>query len=633
VKCIVWRWSLLGFLALALGCSQNSSHDPERFERPVVEKRLDPSVRILDLEVLPGGRTLAVCASSEEAWVSLSVDGGRTWKRVGPAADDGKKVWARALASSKSGLFLLTNVGVFASHDAGETWKSNVSVSKGTSQDLFGSSGSVLLGGRSGGMKSLGSGGELAEKSVVTALLELPSKTLLSATFGKGVFRSDDQGSSWKESSQGIATPDVTALAALSKGDVLAATFGSGVVRSSNQGSAWSASSEGLDDLEVQSLVATGGGRVLAGGLHGLFVSEDEGRSWKRQEGPLAKDNVNVLATDGAGTVLAGTWGNGLYRSSDRGSSWKFVDVRAAPPSVTAMSLQPDGPMYVGMESGEVFELNPEDGAWTARGKMDGSAVRQLLVAPDGTLYGATGRRLFRYDRAAGRWTNVPFAVPGGEVEGFVVTASGRMVTEAYGDDIAWEDRGVYVSTDLGRTWQRTDEDCLRSDRRMLTVDPTGTTIVHSCSCVSQDGGDTWHELHLNKSVQCKVAANGKHTVFVVSNNSSSAAAYTLEPGAVVRRRADVPGDPVCLAVLPDGTLAMSFHHSMMVLPAGKEEFEKRSEDKDFCWRLVGRADGSLVMLAGGGVHRSTDGGRTWKRIDGLKPEAEDGSPSEEGSN
>ena len=614
-------------IGLAIGCGSSKNKWTDHYDRrPLVERQLDSPIEVLDIEVLSDDQVLAV-ASSGESWAALSQDGGNTWKRVAPMGDV-KEIRYRAIASSKGGVFLLTSAGVFRTEDTGNTWVNAFSDAKGMAYDLFGTKESAWVGRRGGAVTAIDTGKKLNDAGVVTSLLELPSKTLLAASFGKGVFRSTDQGSTWKPSVQGLATTNVSTLLLLPKGDVLAATFGGGVARSSDEGVTWTASNQGLDDLEVQALVTVGEGRVFAGAQRGLFQSDDEGHTWKRLAGSLGKDNVNALAANSKGYVFAGTWGNGLYRSKDRGGLWAYVDVRAMPPTVSTLTARPEGPLYVGLQNGDVFKLTPESGRWVSAGKMDNSAVRYLAVDPEGKVFGATRSKLFRFDETKSSWEQFPFVSSGMQIRGLVVGGAGRILVETYEDRVA-----LYVTENLGESWTPVKADCLRVEPSgALIAGPLGTTVAKGCSCVSENGGRDWKAVNmpgrcaslLDVNCGCRLTAGRDLTIGATVTGRSSASLYAVANGAL-RKRADLEGQPKCVAVLPDGAIAMTIESDVMVIPPHGSKPEKRSE-RPGCRALVARQNGHLVMLDGSGIHRSVDGGRNWIRIDELKSDAEPGS-------
>ncbi len=581
--------------------------------RPKAEERVNPSVRVRDVEPLSGDRMLAVADDA----LSISRDGGKQWSRVAIWTGD-EPMKARAIARSKNGVHVVTDRGVFRSVDEGETWAS-VGEGVGEPYDLFGTSESVWVARRRGAVAGLDVARKL-DAGVVTVMLELAPKSILAGSFGKGVFRSTDGGVTWAPSIQGLATTEVTSLAPV-KSDVLAGTYGGGVFRSSDQGVTWTSSSEGLEDLEVQALASVGETHVLAGCRLGLFVSADAGRTWKRQEGALGKDNVQVLAADAKGRAFAGTWGNGLYRSEDAGKTWSFTDVRAEPPTVTVISANPGGPMYAGMLSGEVFRLTPEDGGWAPHGKLADSSVVFLVVAPDRRLFAATLRDLFFFEESRRAWKDVPVARQGIDLRGLVVNAKGELLTSTF--TMSSDDQRIRISSDMGASWAEVPGDLMRGVMPPdLAADPSGNRILQGCTRISEDGGRTWKVLDVPSGDVCRVAAGRKRTALVGSNNWSSAGVHVVGEDGVKRDLASFEGNPKCVAVMADGAVALAVGSEVMMIAANGSRPETRSTDRPGCKKLVGRDDGSLILLDAVGIHRSSDGGRTWKRVDGLQQAA-----------
>jgi photosystem II stability/assembly factor-like uncharacterized protein len=124
------------------------------------------------------------------------------------------------------------------------------------------------------------------------------------------------------------------------------ATGPGGVCASTDFGQHWQTSSSGLPDAPCTSIVldprSQRGTRTLYAGVfgHGVFRSDDDGRSWMRKSAGLGSpQNLRVcrvqLHPDGtlfalltalrerAGWVAEGV---GLYRSRDRGETWELVN-------------------------------------------------------------------------------------------------------------------------------------------------------------------------------------------------------------------------------------------------------------------------------------------------------------------
>jgi hypothetical protein len=123
----------------------------------------------------------------------------------------------------------------------------------------------------------------------------------------------------------------------------------------------------------------------------------------------------------------------------------------------------------------------------------------------------------------------------------------------------------------------------------------------------------------------CLVAAGSKRTALVGSNNSSSAGVDVIGQDGVKRDMGSFDGNPKCVAVMADGAVALAVGSEVMMIAANGSRPETRSTERPGCKKLVGRDDGSLILLDAVGIHRSSDGGRTWKRVDGLQAAAEVG--------
>jgi photosystem II stability/assembly factor-like uncharacterized protein len=193
------------------------------------------------------------------------------------------------------------------------------------------------------------------------------SHRMLASCTDIGVFRSEDQGQTWRHSWQGVPRawrntmywveydPEV-------KGKVWGAAsrihdlprarvfrqrsernWQGGVVTSEDGGLTWRNSSEGLPNAPVTHVLLDRNSkpeaRVLfaASMLHGVYRSADSGRTWQKKSAGIESPEPNVwrLAQDSRGALYAivcrrtmqskdGTPSEGsLYRSEDRGESWQ----------------------------------------------------------------------------------------------------------------------------------------------------------------------------------------------------------------------------------------------------------------------------------------------------------------------
>jgi ligand-binding sensor domain-containing protein len=145
---------------------------------------------------------------------------------------------------------------------------------------------------------------------------------LFAGTYVGGVFRSSNNGISWKEVNAGLGDAIVYALAG-SDTNLFAGTT-TGVFRSTNSGASWTAANAGLANIRVNAL-AFSGTSLFAGTSVGVFLSTDSGASWTTVNTGLTNPYVSALAVSGK-DLFAGTRGRGVFLSTNSGASWTAVN-------------------------------------------------------------------------------------------------------------------------------------------------------------------------------------------------------------------------------------------------------------------------------------------------------------------
>ena len=281
-----------------------------------------------------------------------------TWQRIGAWA--GGTVATVALARQRASNHLVlaaTAAGIYRSVDGGQTWALHttglydptlVTVSfaphldpnkaepnnRQDEQRAFVSTSSGRL------FTTVDSGETWAEVlawaglGVITAFAISPAfvddGTLFVAT-GEGIFRSQDGGQHWENSTFGLLDLDVLCLACapdFASSEVLwAGTAQGGFYRSRNAGRSWRDAGAGLPDTAIQCLTVSPHfaiDQTLFVGTEtaGLYRSVDGGASWAAVGETLAEQSINCLAISPLGNqMLAGT-SSGVYWSDDSGQSW-----------------------------------------------------------------------------------------------------------------------------------------------------------------------------------------------------------------------------------------------------------------------------------------------------------------------
>src|SRR5688572_28538278 len=185
----------------------------------------------------------------------------------------------------------------------------------------------------------------------VTSVTARDSMILAGTT--KGIFRSEDEGQTWKETSNGLTARHIrwTAFHPNSSDLVFAGTEPANIFVSHNRGDSWRACPEvaQLRDQFKWSLpyspeagcvrgFAFHGSRAYAAvEVGGVLVSDDDGETWRLAEGsdgkpsfagppePFVYPDVHSLEVHPSSQDLVyAPTGGGFYRSKDGGKTWKL---------------------------------------------------------------------------------------------------------------------------------------------------------------------------------------------------------------------------------------------------------------------------------------------------------------------
>ena len=254
---------------------------------------------------------------------------------------------------------------------------------------------------------------------------------------------------------------------AVGLGGIVRATAASAfsLYKSTDQGSSWVPVGRGLpaesriNALEVAGLI------TVAGTDHGIFISRDGGLNWQPASQGVGTEARVLCLTTQAGRVFAGTHQQGVLASSDGGATWQDVNHGMTDRHVRSL-LAAGTNLYAGTDREGVFVSMDAGASWTNQraGLPKSSQVFDLAAVGEMVFAALYSQGLYRWSAQDGLLAKAGGApasstadsesskdgrwLKAGEVAPLELVATGNTLVVGHNPG------GVFVSEDLGKTWQ-----------------------------------------------------------------------------------------------------------------------------------------------------------------------------------
>lgn len=353
--------------------------------------------------------------------------------------------------------------------------------------------------------------GPLAGREILALATHPRSASTLYVSIPEGVFKSTDEGRSWKSAGPGASAGRVHVLAVdPARPDVVYAGADGGLFRSQDGGAAWVRLTQGLPEsgsvtrllVSRQTFLAA---VIAVGRRGGVFRSPDAGSSWIFSSRGIHALDVDIVDFGAPGTlwIVADFV---LLRSTDSGLTWSRVrpdPTTVVPPTVVAVDPTDRSRVFVLYSDGAVWRSADAGRTWEAGGNA-GLQALSLSIDPQtpSTLYATgiggsvgTGGIAKSVDRGD-TWTLLPVR-PAVYYEVDIAPSSpSTLYTAGTLEDFT----PIFLrSDDGGASWTQLPFNGQGVIYPSLAVDPLVATTVYTTDqgyiYKSTDGGATWTQV------------------------------------------------------------------------------------------------------------------------------------------
>ena len=407
--------------------------------------------------------------------------------------------------------------------------------------------------------------------------------------------------------------------------------------------------SEGPTGASFLSLDQAPDGSILGGTREGLHRYREATGVWE----PVGLDGLNVSAilASSVGVLFASTSTSGCVTvyshavSFDDGQTWSDADGLPFPARTSAIAETPDGTVWMGLTSGELYRWDPGATRWSRHFPMISAYLQDdLAVTAGGSLLVVAGtvapdqREILRSEDGGQTWS-IPLVA---EIESGTVTAGPRGLAVAAGRKPSPGGVTFFFSFDDGRSWIErpcSDEACASmAGVDVLAVLDDGTVAAAGPESNGTAGrlivagprGEPWRLAARYASTPSALLTDRDGALWVAGIAyawRSTDTASTFEHVADGLVTTSVTG----LATSSGSILAVAGSHAiagwsgLVTIPgvAGVHA----STDGGTTWAptavwqansITSGLTGAALAATDWGVQRSTDGGATWLTVPGT---------------
>jgi photosystem II stability/assembly factor-like uncharacterized protein len=181
---------------------------------------------------------------------------------------------------------------------------------------------------------------------------------ILAGTWSLGgtVWRSSDNGTSWIQLAVIPNSNPILGLSVNGRDHIFASVYGRGVYRSTDDGASWQMKSSGLTSVGVRWVLVDKYQYVWVCTEAGLYRSLDNGETWNLKLsgsfGTVFQDSTNAFVTVGSSSH---------YRSTDGGITWTVIPIISG---IALVGIHPDGSYFGITPNSGIFRSTDYGSTW-----------------------------------------------------------------------------------------------------------------------------------------------------------------------------------------------------------------------------------------------------------------------------
>jgi len=295
---------------------------------------------------------------------------------------------------------------------------------------------------------------------------------------------------------RGPIAPSIQALASSEEGTIYAGSFGMGIFVSHDQGKTWKAMNEGLSDRFILSLVVDQKGTVYAGTVRGgLFRTKEDGTTWELINQGLKRVEVKSLLAHPNG-VYAGT-GRGVYQWHETEKTWVEVAKGLDQTLVLSLVMMNNQRLYAGTAGKGVQWLDttkPGTATWQPvktefvdpQERLRHNHIRVLAKNSNEDLFvGTQNGGIFHSDDHGKSWHAFGRRLPNDSIRGIVSTSAGVFVATGW---------GIYTTSQAKAKWTPVNAGLTERAIQAVVITSKGDLFAGTSAGAfrSQDLGKHW---------------------------------------------------------------------------------------------------------------------------------------------